>query len=234
MCAQLSFHFTDALTYSSEAFVVHQGVMPIADTLVTLVSERRFAVLYVHGPAGVGKTHLGVYCAGLVRALGRSVQMVRGGEVAGLLHSRASRSPENQGEVVIIDDAKEWLETKGCEALFTALADRVLHEEGLLVLFSSCAVDELHTTPQVMSRLTAGLQLAIGVAEERHLDAVVRAMAKQRGLRLTPAKRSFILARVPRTIEALSGYFTKLQNISQGEAASTSMKVLAQAAERQP
>jgi chromosomal replication initiation ATPase DnaA len=231
MCPQLSFEFTDALTYSSDAFVAHDGVLHIVDTLVTLVSEQRFAVLCVHGPEGIGKTHLGVYCAGLVQALNRPVVIVRGDEIAAWLRSKSGGQALSKGEVVIIDDAAEWLQAKGCEPIFTALADRVLHSKGLVLLLSRYSADDLSLTPQVRSRLVAGVHLAFGPAQERHLDAILRAMAKQRGLSLTPAKRGFILTRVPRNIEAFTRYFTKLQRVAQGAASSTSMKVLGQAAD---
>jgi chromosomal replication initiation ATPase DnaA len=232
MTPQLSFQFTEALTYSSDAFVVHEGVLHITDTLVTLASERRFAVLFVSGDCGVGKTHLGVYCAGVLQGLGRPVQILRGNEVAAWLQREVPQKAIVQGESVIIDDAHEWLKTKECEGVFTALADKILHAKGVLVLLSSEPLAKLRLTPQVKSRLTAGVELEIGLAEERHLDGIVRAMAKQRGLRLPPAKREFILTRVSRTVAALSKYFDHLQQLNRDSRSSTSLEVLGRAAQR--
>jgi chromosomal replication initiation ATPase DnaA len=232
MSPQLSFQFTEALTYSSDTFVLHQGVLHIADTLVTLASEQRFAVLVVSGGRGSGKTHLGVYCAGVLQGLARPVQILRGKEVASSLQRSRSGRTAVSGESLIIDDAHEWLETKECEGVFTALADQVLQGRGILILLSEQPIERLRLTPQVNSRLTAGVQLAIGASEERHLDEVIRTMAKQRGLRLTPAKRDFILTRVPRTISALSAYFERLQEVNRNARASTSLEVLGRAAER--
>jgi chromosomal replication initiation ATPase DnaA len=136
------------------------------------------------------------------------------------------------GESVIIDDAHEWLQTKECEGVFTALADKILHAKGLLVLLSAEPITKLRPTPQVKSRLTSGVELELGVAEERHLDGIVRAMAKQRGLRLPPAKREFILTRVSRTVAALSRYFDHLQELNRDSRSSTSLEVLGKAAQR--
>lgn len=232
MSPQLSFQFTEALTYSSDTFVLHQGVLHIADTLVTLASEQRFAVLVVSGGRGTGKTHVGVYCAGVLQGLARPVRILRSSEVTSWLQRGSSSRPNGAGQSVIIDDAHEWLQTKDCEGVFTALADQVLQGRGLLVLLSAEPIEKLRLTPQVKSRLTAGVQLAIGASEERYLDEVIRGMAKQRGLRLTPGKRDFILTRVPRTVAALSAYFDRLQEVSRNSRASTSLEVLSRAAER--
>jgi chromosomal replication initiation ATPase DnaA len=232
MTPQLSFQFTEALTYSSDAFVVHEGVVHITDTLVTLASEQRFAVLFVSGGRGSGKTHLGVHCAGVVQGLGHPVQILRGSEVAVWLQREVPKKAVVLGESVIIDDAHEWLQTKECEGVFTALADKILHAKGLLVLLSAEPITKLRPTPQVKSRLTSGVELELGVAEERHLDGIVRAMAKQRGLRLPPAKREFILTRVSRTVAALSRYFDHLQELNRDSRSSTSLEVLGKAAQR--
>jgi chromosomal replication initiation ATPase DnaA len=234
MTPQLSFQFTEELTYSSDAFVVHEGVLHITDTLVTLASEQRFAVLFVSGASGVGKTHLGVYCAGALQGLGHPVQILRGNEVAAWMQREIPKKAISQGESVIIDDAHEWLQTKECEGVFTALTDKILHAKGLLVLLSSQITTKLRLTPQVRSRLTSGVELQVGLAEERHLDGIVRAMAKQRGLRIPPAKREFILTRVPRTVAALSKYFDHLKELSRDSRSSTSLDVLTRAAQKWP
>lgn len=232
MSPQLSFQFTEALTYSSDAFVVHEGVLHIADTLVTLASEQRSAVLLVSGGRGTGKTHLGVYCAGVLQGLAQPARILRGNEVAVWLQRDLSNRSFVPGESIIVDDAHEWLQTKECEGVFTALADQVLHAKGLLVLLSGDPITKLRLPSQVRSRLTSGVQLEIGVAEERQLDGIIRAMAKQRGLRLPPAKRDFILSRVSRTVAALTEYFDRLQELNRDLRSSTSLEVLSRAAGR--
>jgi chromosomal replication initiation ATPase DnaA len=232
MSPQLSFQFTEALTYSSDAFVVHEGVLPITDTLLTLASEQRFAVLFVSGTQGSGKTHLGVYCAGVLQGLGHPARILRDNEVSVWVQQDVPKISFLPGESIIIDDAHEWLQTKGCEGIFTALADQVLHAKGLLVLLSAEPISHMNLNPQVKSRLNSGVQLEIGLAEERHLDGIIRAMAKQRGLRLPPPKREFILTRVSRTIAALAEYFDRLQQLQRDSRSSTSLAVLSQAAER--
>jgi chromosomal replication initiation ATPase DnaA len=228
MSPQLSFQFTDSVTYSSETFVVHRGVIEVTDTILTLASEHRFGLVFISAEAGAGKTHLGAYCAGMLQSLGRKVHLLRGGEAGSWSLADLTRERSELGESILIDDAEVLLENNFHDGLFTALADRVLHAKGVLVLLSARPVEKLKVSQQIKSRLIAGLQLVMGLPEERQLDAIVKAMTKQRGLKLTPAKRSFILTRVPRTVAALTVCLNRLQQVASTSPAATSMRVLSE------
>lgn len=234
MSPQLSFQFKESLTYSSDTFLIHEGVLQITDTLVTLASEGRSSLVSISGEMGTGKTHLATFCAGTMQALGKPARIVRGddlGENSGRNYVAAVRSSERiqPGEMVVVDDADRWLREPGSEGLFTSIADRILQAKGILVLMLSAPPTDLKLPAQVRSRLTAGLHFSLGAAAERYLDDILRAMAKQRGLRLTPAKRAFILKRVPRTVSALSGYMTRLQEVGTRDIPSTSFEALTNA-----
>lgn len=230
MSPQLALEFSESLRYSSDSFVMHEGVVHITDTLVTLASERRFAVVFVSGDRGSGKTHLATYCAGVLQELSFPVRIMRGDEVSSCSKRGLPKQKAQSGESLIIDDAEAWLQNSESEGRFTALADRVLQAKGLLIMMSSLPVERLKLLPQVRSRLIAGLQLSIGLPEEKRLEAIMRAIAKQHGFRLSPAKRAFILKRVPRTVVGLTEYFNRLHQLASGRSVSTSFEVLAEAA----
>jgi chromosomal replication initiation ATPase DnaA len=229
MKSQLILTFGETLAYSSETFVAHAGVREVTETLVTLSAEGRFGLIYVHGLAGAGKTHLSVYCAGLLQSLGCSVDVASASKAHEWMMHRTGRGRVEKGCVLCVDDADSWLSQPHVEGGFTAVADALTQAKGLLVLMSSVSVGDLRVSNQVKSRLVAGVQLEIGPPEEDDLDPILRAMSKQRGLKLTEPKRRFILARVPRTLPALSNYMTKLHDLGQRAASSTSFDVLAQA-----
>jgi DnaA family protein len=127
---------------------------------------------------------------------------------------------------LFVDDAESWLEDPAAEGSFTAVADRIAHANGLLVLLSSTAVTRLSATPQIRSRIAAGVQFEVGLAEEEHLDAILKAMTKQRGLKLSAAKRRFVVERVARTVPAVAAYVARLDRAGRSAAASTSIEVL--------
>jgi chromosomal replication initiation ATPase DnaA len=231
MKSQLTLTFGETLAYSSETFVAHIGVREITETLITLAAEQRFALVYINGSPASGKTHLSVYCAGLLQSLGRSVEFLSEANANPWLLDAAARTRARKGGVFIVDDAERWISQPAAEGVFTAVADYVLQEKGLLVLLSSLSANAVNAPIQIRSRLAAGVQLMINEPEERDLDAILRAMSAQRGLKLTEVKRRFILARVPRTVPALTRYLTKLKEVGQMAPSSTSFEVLAQALE---
>jgi chromosomal replication initiation ATPase DnaA len=229
MRSQLTLTFGETLAYSSETFVAHTGVRETAETLVTLAAEQRFALVYIHGLSQTGKTHLSVYCAGLLQSLARSVEVLSPTGVREWLSKGAARKGAPPGSSLFIDDAERWIAQPAAEGGFTAVADGVLQSKGLLVLLSSVPATSVNAPAQVKSRLAAGVQLEMGGPEEHDLDAILRAMSAQRGLKLTEPKRRFILARVPRTVPALTQYMERLCEVGRRASSSTSFEVLAQA-----
>jgi len=229
MKSQLTLTFGETLAYSSETFVAHSGVREVAETLLTLAAEGRFALVYIYGAVGSGKTHLSVYCAGLLQSLGCVVDVVPASESQQWVLNRASVGRIREGSVLCVDDAAEWLSLSHAEGSFTAAADLLTQAKGLLILMSRESVPELKVSQQIRSRLVAGVQLEVGPPEERDLDLILRAMSRQRGLRLTEPKRRFILARVERTVPALSRYMSRLCDLGQQAPSSTSFEVLTEA-----
>jgi chromosomal replication initiation ATPase DnaA len=229
MKTQLTLTFGETLAYSSETFVAHSGVREIAETLVTLAAERRFALVYIHGLNNSGKTHLSVYCAGLLQSLGRSVDVLAPDAANEWFIRSQPRKRSKPNSSLFIDDAERWIVSRDAEGGFTAVADAVLQAQGLLVLLSSVPAVDVHASGQIKSRLVAGVQLQIGSPEERDLDLILQAMSAQRGLKLTEPKRRFILARVTRTVPALADYMARLYKTGQQSSSSTSFEVLASA-----
>jgi len=229
MKTQLTLTFGETLAYSSETFVAHSGVREISETLVTLAAERRFALVYIHGLTNSGKTHLSVYCAGLLQSLGRAVDVVAPDAAKDWFIRSQLRKRSKPNSSLFIDDAERWIANPDSEGGFTAVADAVLQAQGLLVLLSAVPASELHASVQIRSRLAAGVQLQIGSPEERDLDLILQAMSAQRGLKLTESKRRFILSRVTRTVPALADYMTRLYKTGQQSSSSTSFEVLASA-----
>jgi chromosomal replication initiation ATPase DnaA len=226
---QFTLTFGEAIAYSSETFVAHAGVGEITETLLTLSAEGRFGLVNVYGPQSSGKTHLSVYCAGLLQSLGRSVDVVPASEACEWVLNRTSSGRIKKGDVLCIDDAADWISQPQVEGGFTAAADMLTQAKGLLVLMSSKPVADLRVSQQIKSRLVAGVQLEIGPPEEGDLDLILKAMSKQRGIKLTEPKRRFILARVSRTVPALTRYMTRLSELGQRASSSTSFEVLSEA-----
>ena len=233
MKSQLTLTFGETVSYSSDTFIAHTGSREIADTLITLSAERRFAVVYIHGTPKSGKTHLSVYCAGLLRSLQAAVDVVSGDKASEWYIERVSRSRAvKNGQCLIVDDAERWISNPTAEGGFTVVADAISHANGLLVLISAVSAEKLQVSAQIKSRLKAGVRLELGACEDSVLDSILKAMCAQRGLKLSEAKRRFVLARVNRSIPALSKFIERLQELGRSAPASTSFDLLAAACVR--
>jgi chromosomal replication initiation ATPase DnaA len=232
MKSQLTLTFGETVSYSSETFIAHTGAREVADTLITLSSEKRFALVYIEGGASTGKTHLSVYCAGLLRSLEGAVDVVSGESVYEWYVDKIARGANLlKGQSLIVDDAENWLENPSSEGGFTAVADAILQANGLLVLIGSASANTLKVGSQIKSRLKAGVQMKLGAADEQALDLILKAMCIQRGLKLSEAKRRFVLSRVSRSIPALTAYVQRLQDLGRSERSSTSFELLTAALE---
>jgi chromosomal replication initiation ATPase DnaA len=229
MSSQLKLKFTERATYSSEKFVAHTGVQAASSAIVTLAAQSRFTLLYIHGPSLSGKTHLSVYCAGLINSLKRSVEIVSFDEISEW-HTRSIRRKASAlrlaGGSIIFDDADKWLVDTQLEGTFTAITDAVQKNKGILVLFGSQPIEHLELRPQIASRLVAGAQINIQAPADYELDQVLDAVLKQRGLRLSVAKRRFILSRITRTIPEMVGYVDRLCQSGLSKRSITSFEVL--------
>lgn len=229
MSPQLSLHLPpQAIRYSSANFIVHEGVRAAVEAVVTLGLAGRFAVVYIQGARLSGKTHLGVYLAGALRERIDHVRFIAG-DSGGLqwLQEELPRVPIRPGEGVFIDDADAFLSATEGTGLFGDLVERVHSAQGLLVLLGTAAATALTTDPYVKSRLAAGVTLFLGAPRESDLDRLLDAVVRQRGLQLTEAKRSFILKRIPRTLEAVVRCAERLESAGEDALLSTSFEVLA-------
>jgi chromosomal replication initiation ATPase DnaA len=230
MSSQLTLQFTETVAYSSERFIVHSGVKAAANATVTLAAQNRFALLYIHGATLSGKTHLAVYCAGLLSSLKRPTEVVTW-EDAYDWYARSIRKKGGTlklaGGSLIFDDADKWLSDPKLEGTFTAIEDAVLQNKGLLILMGSQPIEGLTLRPQTASRLIAGAQVSIETPDEHELDQILDAVTKQRGLNLNAAKRRFVLTRIARTVPDIVRFVDRLSQT--GKRSVSSFDVLAAA-----
>ncbi len=173
---------------------------------MALSRARLFSSVYIQGDAATGKTHLGVYVIGKVRDEGRCARLISGPSLVQWFAHEVTAEPLLPGEVVVLDDADLHLESaqdNNQAELFIDLVERVLAVAGTLVLCGQAAWESLRCSPQAKSRLAAGMALSIGAPDESALDGILDAIAKQRGLALSEAKRAFLLRRIVRTVPGL-------------------------------
>lgn len=229
MTEQLSLELVQPLRYSSSAFFVHTGVEGVVRTVTTLSSKRTFSITYIRGEKYSGKTHLGVYLAGKHQERNGRARLIAGSGLARWFSEELPGAPIQAWELVVIDDAHLCLSEGMCQGMLVDLIERISRQKGSLVLIGAADPEAIPTSPQLRSRLNAGLHLAIAGPKEAELDPLLDLITKQRGLQLTESKRAYVLKRVERTIPALVDCVERVEDGASLGDASTSFHKLSEA-----
>jgi len=203
MTEQLALGLVQPLRYSSSEFLAHAGVSQVIDTVMKLSGTRSFSITYIQGEKGCGKTHLAVHLIGRYQERKGWARLVVGGSFATWFSEELSNVAIRPWELIVIDEADRCLGDEGCHGMLVDLIERIARQKGSLVLLGSPNPQSITTSPQLTSRLNAGLHLLIGDTPEEDLDDLLELITKQRGLQLTPAKRAYVLKRIKRSIPAL-------------------------------
>jgi chromosomal replication initiation ATPase DnaA len=231
MSPQLTLKLSSLLRFSSDSFIVHAGVASIVTAVERLATKRRFGMLYIEGERCSGKTHLGVYLAGRMQELRRSVRFVSADELGAWFLEDLPKNPLRQGEVILIDDADLFIARQGDSRVLVDLIEQLQSQKGLLVFLGAARLARLvEAGPKNRSPLDAALSLSIASPDEGMADSLLAAIARQRGLKLTEFKRAYILKRITHTLPALVECANRLEGPQEGEPLSTSRRVLAEAA----
>lgn len=151
----------------------------------------RFAI---HGPAGVGKSHM---LAAMAEAQGWAMQ-----------DATALRGmPELPGAGVVLDDADCAAEEAALFHLINLCAERGAH---LLMAGRSAPARWPVALPDLASRLRATAAAGIGPPSDALLGALLAKLFADRQLRVAPDLQSWLLTRLPREAAALAEAVARL------------------------
>lgn len=156
----------------------------------------RPGILFIHGPAGTGKSHL-LYAA------------VKDADSRGRPAFYASRTVAGPGKpewlelsgdgLICIDDIGERLTDNEAAALFS-LYERVRGRSGSLVLSSRNSPSTVDwVLPDLRSRVRSDLVYRLSLFAEQDLESALRLRAGHRGMRLSDEVVRFVLNRYERS-----------------------------------
>jgi chromosomal replication initiation ATPase DnaA len=143
--------------------------------------------LALHGPAGVGKTHMG-----------RALAAARGWR---LLDGPALRGLPAPAAGTVLDDADAVPDPAALLHLVNLCAERA---EPLLLLAREAPSRWAVALPDLASRLRATTAVAIGPPGDALLAALLAKLFADRQLRVAPEVQAWLLARLPREAAALA------------------------------
>jgi len=220
-------HRSDRVERASfESFVVgpsNQLARTSAEMVVRQPGE--YSPLLLHGPTGVGKTHLleSIHGAARRRGLGsvsvyltaeqfttHFVQALRGGGLPSF------RQKHRGVELLIIDDLQFFFGKRSTLVELLSTVDTLLRERRQLVFAADRPLAELgELGAELVSRLQGGIQCALGRPEHATRLGIVERLVRQRRLDVPADVRQFIAARLTAHARELSGALCRLQAASQ-------------------
>ena len=211
--SQLSLNIRPTLSYAATNFVPHAGVEELTRSLQSLLSmSDRFRIALVTGDRRTGKTHLSLFLAEWLTTQGKRPILIEG---AALLDGTGMRDA-GPDEVIIVDDADEYLKTiePGAGGPFVRWIELLRVNRAALVLLSSTPLESFGFDGHVRSRLLPGSGFTISAPSAKDIPLLVEQMARQRGIAFRSRMVGFIEKRVSRTVPAIEGYLERLSHLS--------------------
>jgi DnaA family protein len=164
---------------------------------VTAVADGGDAWLYLHGPAGTGKSHLLI---GACRAVIDANRPARYVSLTQLPAPRADAIAAVDAEgLLAIDDVQAIAGERGAERALFDLYNRAKAADGRMLFAAGASPAELGVTlPDLVSRLAMCTQCALRPLDDAGRRAMLRVLAGRLGLRLDDEVLDWWFARQPR------------------------------------
>jgi len=168
--------------------------------------------LYLHGPAGCGKSHLLMAACQAAGEAGRSVQYL---PLARLADRAAAIRGVAGGSLLALDDLSAIAGEREAEHALFDLYNRARAEDAALLFAAEAAPAQLGLgLPDLRSRLGACTQFTLKPLEDAERRAVLKAQAGLRGIELDDHVLDWLFARHTRDLGALLDLLDRLDQAS--------------------
>ena len=213
--AQLSLNITPCLAYSSENFMLHQGVKTTFEGCLALIGSAAFRIGFIVGGPRCGKTHFSIKVSDTLVGQGAHPRLIEGSGLGEWIQSHADMQFIHD-DVLIVDDAQHYLSRlgPGDSGELVAFIEKLRVSRAALILLSSQAIDRFSFDDHIRSRLLPGDGFEVAAPKPDDMAELLRLMAKQRGLSLSDRKVDFLEKRIPRDIAEIEAYLERLEGLS--------------------
>ncbi len=215
---QFPLNIIPRLPYSGDNFELHQGVSSVFAALLPPLTKETFSLLFIYAPERYGKTHLLVKTSDALSKQGIFHKVSEGAEFGSLAYELQTGASKNTiPQAILIDNIESYLISveKGQSGEFVSFIEWCRLNRIPISLFSSRRIEDFPSDDHVKSRLRAGIQLDIKEPEDEDITTVIRALAKQRGVKLSDRNLNFLTKRLERDIPSLERYVDRLLHLSQ-------------------
>lgn len=176
--------------YSVDYFIPHSGVAEAIDAVSSAIEELQensseFRMFFVHGPEGVGKSHLLAVLGFMAESSRVSFYSVEG-----------------------VDDHDDWIMG------FIDRYEKARREGGLLLVTSRSEPQAAFSNPHSGSRLRVARALRLGYPSEEELAPIIKSIAEKHNLRLSERMLSFLVKRLPLQPLSFDNIFSRINELS--------------------
>jgi DnaA-homolog protein len=186
---------------------------PVVDALLALPKGEAPTCVWLHGAAGVGKTHL---LQALCVASGRAHEAAAYFPLIEASHLSAELlSGYGEFALVCVDDAQAIAGRDDWERALFRLHQELDERGGRLVAASAAPPAAAgFKLPDLASRLNGGLVMTLRPLDEQEQIAALQLRAQLRGVELPDEAAQFLLRRLPRNMAALCAFLDELDEAS--------------------
>lgn len=200
----------------------YQAVRRIAAAVRAGQSPRDALPLFLHGPPGVGKSHL---AAGLVAAVSegspaRTAQLIPAADLPGDLPEAVSSDVVRgalECDVLAIEDVQQL--PARAAGIFSSIVDFRVDRRKPLVVTAGVGPALLPALPQrLTSRLSAGLVIALNLPSPASRRYLLERLAQRQRVPIAPGVLDWLAAQSSGGVRPLLGSLTTLHRLSDGSA----------------
>lgn len=232
MRKQIPLLLEQALRYSAENFHLHAGIKGVCRAIAGATRSAKHSLMVVIGSPSSGKTHLAVYTAEVANTSGRETHFFEGSELLQWIAANSDESAVTPASAFIVDDTDRLFQQiwqRGTSALLVDFIERCKAQQALLIFFLPKAVTSYNLDSHVLSQLRGASEYEIGAPEPQDIDSLLDLISRQRGVLLTPFKRTFLTKRITQGIPEIVECLSRLTESTASERkSSTSLTRLAQ------
>lgn len=200
---QLAFDLSPDDVYAPEFFVPHSGVQDaceiLSEALYAISNDASaFRLVYLWGPAGIGKTHL------ISTMLGISPKSDSCEPCSGNMHSSNTR--------ITLMELADCIDDGDMSKIVSAY-DARKREGGLMVFSARVSPKEITTNPHAQTRFLAGSVVALGYPKDVELRPLLCSLMERRNLKLSEAALEYLVDRFPADPLSFSMIFDKISEL---------------------
>ncbi len=189
-------------------------------------AQRRWpeaAPLFLHGPAGTGKTHLVTALAAEVSrlGLGLSAVLLSASEFAELSRTAQEAQPEHPSNLTALRDADllvvedvQHLPARAADALARLLDARLAHRHQTVFTASVGPALLIHLPARLTSRLASGLVISLAPLSPASRLAFLQDRAARRQVAVAPEALELLAEHVSGSARQLEGALSRLETLA--------------------